>query len=243
MAEATLGRLPRHVAIIVDGNGRWAKRRGLPRALGHRAGLQALHGVVRAAADAGIEVLTLYAFSTENWGRPRAEVDELMRLLVEFIDRDLPTLTKEGAHIRIIGDRTQLPPEVVAAIGRAEAATTANQRMELVIALNYGSRQEIVDAARRLAQRVAAGTLDPADIDEKAIAGELRTSGLPDVDLLIRPGAERRLSNFLLWQSSYAELYFLDLLWPDFRPSDLGEAINWYRTRERRFGGLGDAGN
>ncbi|MGE5561330.1 MAG: isoprenyl transferase [Chloroflexota bacterium] len=240
MSEATAQNLPRHVAIIMDGNGRWARRRGLPRALGHRAGVKALHDVVRAAVDLGIEVLTLYAFSTENWRRPKAEVDELMRLLVEFVDRDLPTLTREGAHIRIVGDRNQLTPEVLAAIDRAEQATVANERMDLVIALNYGGRQEIVDAARRLAARAVAGSIKPEAIDEDTLAGELLTAGLPDVDLLIRPGAEKRLSNFLLWQCAYAELYFLDVLWPDFGASDLREAIKYYQSRERRFGGLGD---
>lgn len=240
MAETTVGILPRHVAIIMDGNGRWARRRGLPRVFGHRAGVKALRDVVRTAADIGIEVLSLYAFSTENWRRPKPEVDELMRLLVEFVDRDLPTLAREGARIHIIGDRGPLPADALAAIDRAEATTVENRRLELVIALNYGARQEITDAARRLAERVADGSIRPSDIDEDAVSGGLRTAGLPDVDLLIRPGAEKRLSNFLLWQSAYAELYFLDLLWPDFRPSHLTEAIKYYRSRERRFGGLGD---
>lgn len=239
MAEAQAAKGPRHVAIIMDGNGRWARRRGLPRTFGHRAGVEALREVVRAAPDQGIEVLTVYAFSTENWRRPKAEVDELMRLLVEFIDRDLPDLVREGARVRIIGDRNGLPADAQAAIVRAESATAGNARMELVIALNYGSRQEMVEAARRLAGRVATGELAPADIDEAAVAAELWTAGLPDVDLLIRSGGERRLSNFLLWQCVYAELYFSDVLWPDFRPQHLTEAIAYYRTRERRFGGLG----
>jgi len=239
MAEAQAATGPRHVAIIMDGNGRWARRRGLPRAFGHRAGVEALREIVRAAPEQGIEVLTVYAFSTENWRRPKAEVDELMRLLVEFLDSDLPDLVREGARVRIIGERRGLPADAQAAIVRAEAATSANARMNLVIALNYGARQELVEAARRLAKRVAAGELTPEDIDAAAVAGELWTAGLPDVDLLIRSGGERRLSNFLLWQCVYAELYFCDVLWPDFRPEHLVEAISYYRTRERRFGGLG----
>lgn len=239
MAEAQAAIGPRHVAIIMDGNGRWARRRGLPRAFGHRAGVEALREIVRAAPEQGIEVLTVYAFSTENWRRPKAEVDELMRLLVEFLDSDLPDLVREGARVRIIGERRGLPADAQAAIVRAEAATSGNARMNLVIALNYGARQELVEAARRLAKRAAAGELAPEEIDAAAVAGELWTAGLPDVDLLIRSGGERRLSNFLLWQCVYAELYFCDVLWPDFRPEHLIEAIAYYRTRERRFGGLG----
>lgn len=239
MAEARAAAGPRHVAIIMDGNGRWARRRGLPRAFGHRAGVEALREIVRAAPGQGIAVLTVYAFSTENWRRPKEEVDELMRLLVEYLDSDLPDLVREGARVRIIGERQGLPAEARAAVARAENATAGNDRMELVIALNYGARQELTEAARRLAGRVATGQLAVGEIDPAALAGELWTAGLPDVDLLIRSGGERRLSNFLLWQCVYAELYFCDVLWPDFRPEHLREAIADYRRRERRFGGLG----
>lgn len=229
---------PEHVAIIMDGNGRWATRRGLPRSLGHRAGVKSLRAVVRAAPDLGIKFLTLFAFSTENWSRPKDEVDELMRLLIEFVDTDLATLAREGARVRIIGERRNLTPEVLAAIDRAHATPVENPRMDLIIALNYGGRAELAAAARQLAEEARSGRLDPATIDERSLAGALMTSGFPDVDLLIRPGAEHRISNFLLWQVAYAELYFTDVLWPDFRPSHLRAATQYYQTRTRRFGGI-----
>jgi undecaprenyl diphosphate synthase len=226
------------VAIIMDGNGRWATRRGLPRSLGHRAGVKSLRAVVRAAPDLGIKFLTLFAFSTENWSRPKDEVDELMRLLIEFVDTDLATLAREGARVHIVGERRNLTPEVLAAIDRAHATPVERPRMDLIIALNYGGRDELAAAARRLAEQAKSGQLDPESIDEQTLAGALMTADFPDVDLLIRPGAEHRISNFLLWQVAYAELYFTDVLWPDFRPSHLSAAVQYYQTRTRRFGGV-----
>ena len=228
----------RHVAIIMDGNGRWAKKRMLPRLAGHRKGVEAARATVRAAGELGIEVLTLYAFSSENWRRPQAEISDLMGLLRHFIRTDIAELAENGVRLRVIGDYQALSPDLVTMIDDAIARTAGNSRTTLVIALNYGSQNELVRAARTLAERARAGEIDPASIDEAAIADLLDTEGLPQLDLLIRTSGEKRLSNFLLWQAAYAELLFLDTLWPDFGKDDLAAALSHFAQRERRFGGL-----
>ena len=228
----------RHVAIIMDGNGRWAKKRLLPRIAGHKKGVEAARTTVRAAGDLGIEVLTLYAFSSENWRRPESEISDLMGLLRHFIRTDINELAEKGVRLRVIGDYQALSPDLVTMIDDAIARTAGNSRTTLVIALNYGSQNELVRAARTLAERARAGEIDPASIDEAAIADLLDTEGLPQLDLLIRTSGEKRLSNFLLWQAAYAELLFLDTLWPDFGKDDLAAALSHFAQRERRFGGL-----
>jgi undecaprenyl diphosphate synthase len=230
--------VPRHVAIIMDGNGRWAKARGLPRAAGHRQGAEAARKVLRAAGEAGVECLTLYAFSSENWKRPETEVSDLMGILRFYIGRELDTLHKEGVRIRIIGDHGAFAPETAKMVDAAVARTAGNSRMTLAVALNYGSRAEVVKAARSLAARAAAGEIDPAAIDDAAIEAELDTAGLPPLDLVIRTSGEQRLSNFLLWQAAYAELLFVDTLWPDFDGDALRSALGAYAARNRRYGGL-----
>ncbi len=232
------GDVPRHVAIIMDGNGRWAKRRHLPRIAGHRKGIEAARNTVRAAGDLGIEVLTLYAFSTENWRRPAEEVSDLMGLLRRFIQTDIDELAKNGVRLRVIGKYRALAPDLVTMIDEAIARTSANTATTLVIALNYGSQNELVEVARNLAEATKAGTLDPATIDTAMIESLLDTSDLPPPDLLIRTSGEQRLSNFLLWQLAYAELLFVDTLWPDFGAEQLTDAVERYAGRERRFGGL-----
>jgi len=227
---------PRHIAVIMDGNGRWARARGLPRGLGHRAGAQAVRRMVEACCDIGVKVLTLYAFSWENRDRPAAEIRELMGLLEEFIRRETPTLLANGVRLRTIGRLDALPADVVDSLRRVEAQTAAGVRMTLTLALGYGGRQEIVDAARRLAEQAREGRLRPEQIDEAAFAQQLYAPDLPDPDLLIRTSGEQRLSNFLLWQSSYTELYVTPKLWPDFTKEDLLDAIAEYDRRERRFG-------
>ncbi len=223
---------PRHVAIIMDGNGRWAKARHLPRVAGHRKGIEAVRTVTRAARSMGIEVLTLYAFSSENWRRPAEEISDLMGLLRHFIKSDLDELAREGVRLRVIGDHLAFAPDVVALIDGALARTAGNTGSTLVIGLNYGSQDEIVRAARKLAGR------DPAEIDVAAVEAALDTADLPPVDLLIRTSGEHRLSNFMLWQAAYAELLFVDALWPDFGADALAEAVSAFHRRERRFGGL-----
>jgi undecaprenyl diphosphate synthase len=231
------GAAPRHVAIIMDGNGRWAKARGLPRAAGHRQGAEAARKVLRAAGEAGIECLTLYAFSSENWRRPEDEINDLMGLLRFYIGRELETLHKEGIRLRILGDHGAFSADTARMVDEAVARTAGNSRMTLAIALNYGSRLELAKAARTLAARVAAGEIAPEDIDEASVEGALDTAGLPPLDLLIRTSGEHRLSNFLLWQAAYSELLFVDTLWPDFDGESLGDALKAYAGRERRFGG------
>jgi undecaprenyl diphosphate synthase len=230
--------VPRHVAIIMDGNGRWAAERGLPRSIGHRSGVEAVRRTVRAAIELGIPYLTVYSFSSENWSRPADEIDDLMRLMKRFIRRDLAELHQNNVRLLMIGERESVDPEMLALIDEARELTRANTGLTLVIAFNYGSRAEIARAARRLAEEVAQGRLDPEDITPERVAGALDTGGLPDPDLLIRTSGEMRLSNFLLWQSAYTELVFLDAYWPDFGRELLDEAIAQYRARERRFGGL-----
>ena len=222
--------VPRHVAIIMDGNGRWAKARGLPRAAGHRAGAEAAREALRAAGEAGVECLTLYAFSSENWRRPAQEISDLTGLLRFYIQRELDSLDREGIRLRVLGDHTAFEPDVAKMVDKAVAKTAGNERMTLAIALNYGARTELVRAAR---QAAAAGP-----IDEAAIEAALDTADLAPLDLLIRTSGEQRLSNFLLWQAAYAELLFVDTLWPDFDGDALRAAIAEYARRERRYGGL-----
>lgn len=229
---------PRHVAIIMDGNGRWAKSRGLPRIAGHRKGIEAAKAVVRAAGDLGLEVLTLYAFSTENWRRPEDEVNDLMGLLRHFIKHDINELAANGVRLKVIGDYQALKPDLVQLIDDAVAKTAANTRTTLVIALNYGAQAEIVRATRKLAELVAQGQLRAEQIDAGKIEAGLFTADLPAPDLLIRTSGEKRLSNFLLWQLAYAELMFVDTLWPDFNQDHLAAALVDFGGRDRRFGGL-----
>ncbi|MET0270004.1 MAG: isoprenyl transferase [Sphingomonas sp.] len=232
------GAAPRHVAIIMDGNGRWAKRRHLPRLAGHRKGVEAVRRTVEAAGDLGVEVLTLYAFSSENWRRPAAEIADLMGLLRRYVRDELETLTRNGVRLKIIGDLSRFDADLVTTLNDACARTADNSRLTLVIALNYGGHDELARVARELAVDVAAGRISPAAIDADAIEGRLDTAGLPPLDLLIRTSGERRLSNFLLWQAAYAELLFVATLWPDFDAAALGEAIADYARRDRRYGGL-----
>ena len=229
--------VPRHVAIIMDGNGRWAERRGLPRVAGHRSGAEAVKRALQAAADHGVEVLTLYAFSSENWRRSEGEVSDLTALMRFYLERELNRLLEEGVRLRLIGEYSAFGAEMVEKLERAVERTQGNTRLTLVVALNYGSRAEIAAAARHLAEKSAAGELDPASVDEDSIAAELQTHGLPELDLLIRTSGEVRLSNFLLWQAAYAELLFLDLLWPDFDERAFADALDRYAGRQRRFGG------
>jgi undecaprenyl diphosphate synthase len=229
---------PNHVAIIMDGNGRWAKARGLPRVAGHRRGADAVRRVVRGAGELGIPVLTLFAFSTENWTRPADEVADLMGLLRHYLRSELDELLKNGAKLRVIGDRAGLPDDIVRDISDAEQMTRPNSRIDVNICINYGARAEILQATRSLARQVAAGELSPDRIDEDRFERELLTAGVPDPDLLIRTSGEQRISNFLLWQCAYAELVFVDTLWPDFSKEHLEQAIVEFRRRERRYGGV-----
>lgn len=231
--------MPVHVAIIMDGNGRWAKARGLPRIAGHRRGADAVRRTIVAAAELGIRYLTLYGFSSENWKRPAEEVDDLMGLLRHYLRGEIAELHRNGIRVRVIGDRTRLASDIVAMIENAEAMTRGNRGLTLIVALSYGSRAEIADAARRLAAEAAVGRLDPASIDEEIISRSLWTADIPDPDLVIRSSGEKRLSNFLLWQSAYAELVFIDTLWPDFSKDDLLAALGEFQRRERRYGAAG----
>ena len=228
---------PRHVAIIMDGNGRWARERGLPRIEGHKAGAESVRRIVSACADFGIEFLTLYAFSTENWKRPPKEVRGLMNLLGDSIERNLDELNEKGIRIRLLGRTSRIPSRTKRKLDTAVAKTAGNTKGNLIIALNYGGRAEIADAAAEIAKLAAAGKLSPSSIDEKTFAAHLYAPDIPDPDLLIRTSGESRLSNFLLWQLSYSELYFTDTLWPDFGREDFEAAIRAFHSRERRFGG------
>ena len=229
---------PRHVAIIMDGNGRWAAARGLPRSAGHKAGIDALRRAVRAASDLDIEYLTIYSFSTENWSRPKTEVMFLLELLRRFISQDVAELHSAGVNIKIIGDRTNLEPKLVKMLEDAERLTVENTKLKLVVAFNYGSRQEIVRGVQKIAKRVVEGTVDPSAIDIEMLTGILDTAGMPDPDLLIRTGGEERISNFLLWQCAYTEFVFVPEFWPEFNAEIFARAIDEYKARERRFGGI-----
>lgn len=229
-------RIPQHIAIIMDGNGRWASARGLPRVAGHRAGIEAVKRALTASAEAGIPYLTLYAFSAENWKRPQDEVQDLMGLLRLYLQAEMANLHKDGACLRIIGERARFDKDILALIDQAEKLTASNTRINLTIALSYGGRQEIVSAAQNLAAQVKAGTLRPEDLTEEKFSSQLFTKDIPDPDLIIRTSGEKRISNFLLWQSAYAEFVFLDTLWPDFSAVDLAQALDEFNTRERRYG-------
>ncbi|MCB0595046.1 MAG: isoprenyl transferase [Lewinellaceae bacterium] len=239
-SQINIEKLPRHIAIIMDGNGRWAKQHGKPRVFGHRNGVTAVRETTEAAAELGIEYLTLYAFSTENWNRPKMEVGALMRLLVETLHKEIETLNKNDIRLQAIGDISKLPKHTYKALLEGIENTKDNSRMTLVLALNYSAKWEILEASRRLARQVQAGEISPGDIDEAAFAGALNTSGMPDPELLIRTSGETRLSNFLLWQIAYAELYFTPVFWPDFRKENFFKAIIDYQRRERRFGKISE---
>ncbi|RZF66054.1 isoprenyl transferase [Sphingomonas populi] len=232
------GAVPRHVAIIMDGNGRWAKKRFLPRVAGHKAGIDAVRRVTRAARSMGIDALTLYAFSSENWRRPEDEISDLMTLMRVFIRSDLDELVRENVRLRVIGDYRRFSSDLVVMVDDAIARTASNTGPILAVALNYGSQAELADVARRLAERAMRGDLDPATIDAGLIESQLDTYDLPPLDLLIRTSGEVRLSNFLLWQAAYAELLFTETLWPDFDGDALADAVAIFGQRQRRFGGL-----
>jgi undecaprenyl diphosphate synthase len=227
---------PVHVAIIMDGNGRWAKARGLPRIAGHRKGAESVRRTIEAAREIGIGYITLFSFSSENWARPDHVVTDLMGLLRFYLRSEIAELHKQGVRLRVVGERSRLAPDIISLIDNAETITAANSALTLVLALSYGSRQEIVRMVRRLAEQVAAGSLRAEEIDESRVSASLMTAGIPDPDLVIRTSGEQRLSNFLLWQSAYAELVFIDTLWPDFTRRDLEDAIKEFHRRERRYG-------
>ncbi len=230
------GNLPRHIAIIMDGNGRWAKRRGLPRVAGHREGINSVRDIVEACGQLGIEVLTLYTFSLENWKRPKEEVSYLMTLLVRTIKREISDLQKNNVRLMIIGHTEDLPDLTRKSLEDGVEKTKNNTGLKLVLALSYGGRREILDAVQKIGEKIARGEISPADIDETLFSQNLYTAGLPDPDLLIRTSGELRVSNFLLWQMAYTEMYITDVFWPDFRRKELYEAISVYQKRERRFG-------
>ena len=229
---------PRHVAIIMDGNGRWAARRGLPRSAGHKAGVDALRRAVKAAADFGIEYLTIYSFSSENWSRPAAEVSFLLDLLRRFIRQDVAELHRSGVKITVVGSRADLEPGIVSLLDDAERLTRENSKLNLVVAFNYGSRQEIGRAMVAIGRKIESGEISAADISPELISLNLDTAGIPDPDLLIRTGGEQRISNFLLWQCAYTEFVFVDEFWPDFTHEIFARALDEFRLRDRRFGGI-----
>ena len=230
--------VPQHIGIIMDGNGRWAKKRGLPRSAGHTAGAANFRTITRYASSIGIKYLTLYAFSTENWNRPEEEVSALMRLFRQYLEEALSDFMDENIRVRFLGDVSAFSPELQALIRRVEEESAAKDGMVLNLAMNYGGRAEITRAMRALASRVQSGALKPEEITEEMISNELYTAGQPDPDLIIRPSGEERLSNFLLWQSAYTEFAYFDILWPDFKPKHLDEAIRKFSGRNRRFGGV-----
>ncbi len=239
-ATDTQGSMPRHVAIIMDGNGRWAKKRFMPRIVGHKAGVETVRAMVRHCAEKKIEVLTLFAFSSENWRRPEKEVRLLLELFVTALKREVRRLNENNVVLKVVGDHSAFPQALQQEIASAEATTSANTGLKLVVAANYGGRWDIVQAARALADEVAAGQLKPAQIDEDALDRHLSLYGMPEPDLFIRTGGEERVSNFLLWQLAYCEMYFTDTLWPDFDGKAFDEALNSFSKRERRFGRTGD---
>lgn len=240
-AGADMSARPKHVAIIMDGNGRWAQARALPRSAGHREGVEAARRTLEAARDLGLKYLTLYSFSTENWRRPAGEVRDLMGLLKMFIVDDLPRLKKEGVKVRILGDKKNLSPDIKALVARAESETSNLEKFNLQIAFNYGGRDEIIRSVRAVAKAAASGDIDPGTISEKDFEAYLDTKGVPDPDLIIRTSGEKRISNFLIWQAAYAEYVFVDTYWPDFDAEVFASAIDEFSGRERRYGGVGRA--
>jgi undecaprenyl diphosphate synthase len=232
--------LPQHIAIIMDGNGRWARSRMLPRYVGHREGVKAVRRIVEACRNKGVKVLTLFAFSSENWRRPSDEVGLLMDLFIRTLKKEIVTLHRNGIRVRFIGDHAAFPDDLRELIVQAEARTRANSKLDLVIAANYGGHWDVTQACRRVAERVASGELEPAEITTDMIAGEMALADLPDPDLFIRTGGEQRVSNFLLWQLAYTELYFTEILWPAFDEQALDEALESYARRQRRFGRTGE---
>jgi len=232
--------IPTHVAVIMDGNGRWARRRALPRHAGHRSGVGSVRKIVELAAERGVKYLTLFAFSSENWARPREEVSKLMSLFVEALQREVDELHRNNVRLEFIGAREQLQAGLIEKIASAEAQTAGNTGLRLIVAVAYGGRWDIVRATQSLAGKVAAGEFDVSSIDDEALAAELQLTGVPDPDLLIRTGGEQRISNFLLWNLAYAELYFCDTLWPDFGDRDFDEALAFYAVRQRRYGHTGE---
>lgn len=239
-SQINLEKLPKHVAVIMDGNGRWAKQHGKPRVFGHKNGVTAVRDTTEAAAELGVEYLTLYAFSTENWKRPKIEVSALMRLLVETLNKEIQTLNKNNIRLKAIGDINKLPARTYDALLQGIENTAKNDRMTLVLALNYSAKWELTEAARKLAKAAKEGTLDPDQLNEQDISNALATQGIPDPELLIRTSGESRISNFLLWQIAYAELYFTDIFWPDFRKEHFYQAIIDFQRRERRFGKISE---
>lgn len=243
LPDVPASRIPRHIAVIMDGNGRWAEERGFPRVFGHKAGASGVREVITACARIGVEVLTLYSFSSENWRRPGDEIEALMRLCVAYCEGEREELLRNNIRVRVLGRREGMPAEVLAALDTLASATADCTGLTLCLAINYGSRDEITDAVRAIAAKAAAGEISPADIDESIINAHLDTAGLPDPDLLVRTGGEMRLSNYLLWQLSYAELYVTDQHWPDFTEKSLHDAIRVFASRKRRFGGLDAPGS
>lgn len=239
-SKINLKKLPRHIAIIMDGNGRWAKQHGRPRVFGHRNGVRSVREVTEAAAELGVQYLTLYAFSTENWNRPQKEVEALMHLLVQTLHKEIATLNKNKIRLQAIGNLDMLPPKTRKALLEGIENTKDNPHMTLVLALNYSAKWEIVEATKKIARQVKEGVRDWQDIDEQAFSGALSTAGIPDPELLIRTSGETRLSNFLLWQLAYAEFYFTEVFWPDFRKEHFYQAILDYQQRERRFGKISE---
>lgn len=237
-AELDRSEIPNHIAIIMDGNGRWAKKRGLSRSIGHHEGSRVVKKIVEACHNLGVKYLTVYAFSSENWTRPKEEVDQLLSLMMEYLKNSENELKGRSVRIRVIGDRERLPSEFVKEIERVEGNTAHIEGLDFIIAINYGGRQDIVNATKRILENVEKGRIQSSDINTKLFSDHLFTAGIPDPDLLIRTSGELRLSNFLIWQCSYSELYFTDVLWPDFREKHLYEAILQYQGRHRRYGGI-----
>lgn len=231
-------KIPQHVAIILDGNGRWAKKRMMPRTYGHVQGSKNVESICKAAHDMGISYLTVYAFSTENWKRPKSEVDTIMQLLNSYLKDCLETSRKNNMQVRVLGDKTGLPEDMQKKIAIVEEQSASNTGLHFQVALNYGGRDEIVRAVKKLAEKVKNGELDPEEISEELLSGELDTKGIPDPDLMIRTSGELRLSNYLIWQLAYTEFYFTDVLWPDFNAKELEKAVAYYNGRDRRFGGI-----
>lgn len=238
--QIDLTRLPKHIAIIMDGNGRWAQKQGLERYMGHQEGVVSVRKIVEAAGDIGIDYLTVYTFSTENWNRPKEEIDSLMELMVIAVQRETPDLMKNNVRLQVIGEIDRLPEKTKIKLLESIEQTANNSGLTLVLALSYSSRWEITEAVKTISEKVKSGLLNIEDIDEKTVAGHLTTKDIPDPDLLVRTGGEHRISNYLLWQSAYSEFYFTNKYWPEFREDDLFEAIVDYQKRERRFGKTGE---